>query len=220
MVATGFADGGIGGMWPLVARLVDADGSMAHRWAVSLAGAKATRRDLADAVHALCMLHGNYPGLADDARARGAQPAADDWLAHVADGFAAERAALAELTCASGPLPSTPGQADSENAILAQRHALAMLATSDRDGCSRGAVAALVLDWRGVRTVLDRAASAFGVELIPSILSTDGIDTALAALTDRPAVERAVGFGAQQLIAQQRGLWSLLEARAEARGAH
>ena len=55
MVATGFAQDGIGGAWPLVVRLVTADGSAPHPWAASLAGAKATRRDLADAAHALGM---------------------------------------------------------------------------------------------------------------------------------------------------------------------
>lgn len=159
MVATGFADGGIGGAGPLVIHIVDADGSGAHGWAAALATVRANRRDLTDAVHALCMLYGSHPGLADDARARAAQPAADRWLATVCDGFADERAVLAQLASAAGPLPSTPGQANSENAILAQRHALAMLAASDRLGCATGAVAALVLDWTGVRAVLDRAAT-------------------------------------------------------------
>jgi len=32
-----------------------------------------------------------------------------------------------------------------------------------------------------------------------------------------PALERAIMFGVQQLLVQHRGLWDLLEARAEAR---
>jgi hypothetical protein len=33
-----------------------------------------------------------------------------------------------------------------------------------------------------------------------------------------PAMERAISFGAQQILAQHRGLWDLLEARQLARG--
>jgi hypothetical protein len=36
-------------------------------------------------------------------------------------------------------------------------------------------------------------------------------------LAGTPATERAITFGAQQLLAQHRGLWSLLDARASAR---
>ena len=205
------------GAWPLVERLVAADGSGAHRWPLHLTSATAQRRDLADAVHALCMLHGHHPGLADEARARGAQPGADDWMELVAKDFAGERAGLAALVSAAGPLPSTPGHAVSESAILAQRHALAMLARSDRSGCATGAVAALALDWLAIRRVLDRAATAFGLERA----AASGIGIAGGSSLEFTATagsERAIGFGAQQLLAQHRGLWDLLEARAEARG--
>ena len=103
-------------------------------------------------------------------------------------------------------------------AILTQRHALEMLARSDRRGCASGAVAALTLDWPAIRGVLDRAADVFGAEIAPSSLPDPSVTTAaLVALGATAACERAIGFGAQQLLAQHRGLWSLLEARAEAR---
>jgi hypothetical protein len=206
------------GAGPLVERLVAVDGSAGHPWPTRLAAGKATRRDLADAVHALSMLHGHRPGMADAARTRDAQPEAADWLALVADAFAGERAALAALVAAAGPLPSTPGHAESEATILAQRHALEMLARSDRRGCASGAVAALLLDWPAVRRVIDQAAAAFGVAPAPSPLPDAArTDAAIARLGTAPGSERAIGFGAQQLLAQHRGLWSLLEARAEAR---
>lgn len=205
----------------LVERLVLADGSGVHRWPVHLAGTGAARRDLADAVHALCMLHGHHPGIADDARDKGTQPAADDWLHLVAGGFAAERATLAALVSSAGPLPSTPGHAASEGTIVAQRHALATLARSDRAGCATGAVAALVLEWPAIRRVLARAATSFGTPLDPASLPGGGdCGALLGSLGGSPAAERAIGFGAQQLLAQHRGLWGLLEARAEARGPH
>ena len=37
------------------------------------------------------------------------------------------------------------------------------------------------------------------------------------AVADTPAAERAMLFGAQQLVAQHSGLWDLLEARAASR---
>ena len=207
-----------GGAWPLVQRLVAADGSAGHRWVHQLVGQTAERRDLADAVHTLCMLHGRHPGMADDARDRSVQPAVDDWLQLVADGFAVERAALAALVSAAGPLPSTPGHAISETAILTQRHALAMLARSDRGGCATGAVAALTLDWTAIWQVLVHAGEVFGAPLHPAPLAgSDEAAAALALVGSAPGCERAIGFGAQQLLAQHRGLWDLLEARAEAR---
>lgn len=212
------ASGGSAGSLPLVERLVAADGSATHDWPARLVDGSTERRDLADAIHALCMLHGHHPGMADDALTRGVQAEAAAWLGLVGEAFAAERAALATLVAAAGPLPSTPGHAESEAAILTQRHALDMLARSDRRGCASGAVAALVLDWPAVRRVLDHAASMFGAAIPPSSLPDPAhTSAALAMLGATPACERAIGFGAQQLLAQHRGLWSLLEARAEAR---
>jgi hypothetical protein len=206
------------GAWGMVSRLAEADGAVSHAWFRGLATGRGNQRDLADAVHGLCTLYGNHPGLADEALARHALPAAADWLAEAAAGFAAERGYLARLIAAAGPLPSTPGQAETLGAINGQAHALLMLARSDRSGCALGAVAAFVVDWAAIRRVLDAAADRFGVTAPPDQLP-DAAETAslVAALGTNPAVERAIGFGAQQLLAQHRGLWSLLDARASAR---
>ena len=57
---------------------------------------------------------------------------------------------------------------------------------------------------------------------LPAVRCTlpDLRETARLASTvaDTPAVERAIAFGAQQLITQHGGLWDLLAARAESRG--
>jgi hypothetical protein len=37
------------------------------------------------------------------------------------------------------------------------------------------------------------------------------------AVADTPSFERAMSFGSQQLLAQHRGLWDLLESRQQAR---
>ena len=196
-----------------LAALVSADGSAGAAFARRLAAPGALTRDLADAVHSICVLHGRHPGVIDHALARTACPA--DWLVEAAHAFAEERAYLARLTSAAGPLPSTPGQAESAAAVAGQRHAFDMLVGSDRAGCALGAAAALVLDWRAIRGVLDAAAHRFGVTEAACALPG-----AAAILADTPAsvaIERALGFAAQQVLAQHRGLWQLLESRAVAR---
>ena len=142
------------------------------------------------------------------------------WFDAAVSGFAGERAYIVALIAAVGSLPSTPGHAESEAAMAGQRHALEMLARSERSGCAIGAAMALVLDWPAVRQVMDAAACDVGVSP-PAVRLPDREGTArtFAALATSASFERAALFGAQQALAQQRGLWSLLEARASARGA-
>ena len=192
-------------------RLLESDGTAAHAYATSLAGVRAPTRDLGDAVHALCSVHGHHPDLLTIAATGEADGGSRDWLAQASTAFADDRAALARLVAASGPLPSTPGQAEASAAMTAQRHALEMLARSERTGVALGAAAALIADWQTVRTVMTRAADRFGVDLVLPALP-DPADL----VADIP--ERAMSFGAQQLLAQHRGLWGLLEARSSARG--
>jgi hypothetical protein len=202
-----------------IGALLAADGAKGHPYiACSIfARGREAGRDLADAVHLVSSLHGRQPGVIDHARGKAADPAVRAWLDAAMTGFAAERAYLMRTVVAAGPLPSTPGQAECEAAVTGQRHALDMLGRSDRNGCALGAALALVLDWRAIRPMIDAAAQRFGVTLIPPALPSARQGLAIAAATDSPAIERAMVFGAQQLLAQHRGLWSLLEARAEAR---
>jgi hypothetical protein len=176
-------------------------------------------RDLADAVHLLCSLHGRHPGLIDIALDHGADPAARPWLGAAAEGFERERLYLVRLTSAVGPLPSTPGAAETEASLLAQRHALEILARSERRGCALGAATALVGDWRPLRGLLDRVAARFGIEPAPSTLPDESsIKGAISAALTSPGSERALAFGGEQLLLQHRALFDLLEARASARG--
>lgn len=196
------------------------DGSAAHPYPGSdaLSGGREAVRNLADAAHYLCVLHGRFPGVIDHAQGRTSHPAAQGWLAAAAEAFAAERSLLTRLAVATGPLPSTPGQAECEAAVLQQRHALEMLAQSDRAGCALGAAFALVLDWRAIRKVLDAAARRVSIEPQACVLP-DEEETRIVAMiaADSPSFERAMSFGAQQLLNQHRGLWDLLESRQAAR---
>ncbi|GGB33844.1 hypothetical protein GCM10011380_24150 [Sphingomonas metalli] len=201
-----------------LAALVATEGCHAHPHVARLLGGRAAGRDLADAVHALCIVHGRHPDMIEEANEHCAQPDACGWLTVASGGFAGERAALVQLTAAVGPLPSTPGQAESEAALAGIRHALSMLARSDRSGCATGAAAALVADWHAARAVMQAAARHCGIELADPALPSDGVTgTAMAMLGGTPLLERALVFGARQLLAQNRGLWDLLAARASAR---
>lgn len=175
-------------------------------------------RNLADAAHYLCLLHGQMPGVVDLAAEKIADPAAREWIVATTEGFAGERVFLANLVSAAGPQPSTPGHSDSDAAILAQRHALETLARSDRRGCGLGAAIALTLDWRPIRQVLNAAAEKLEVIVPPLALPDPGACAAIAdALADNPAAARAIRFGCEQALAQHRNLWTLLETRQSVR---
>ena len=176
----------------VLSQLVAAEGTGSHLYAASvelLSGRFATR-NLADAVHYLSTLHGRNPGVVDHAALRTAHEAARQWMLQTINSFVVERNYLTKLAVAVGPLPSTPGQAESE----------------------------LVLDWTSIRGLLNVAADRVGVEMPECTLpSPAACHELVVALAKSPGVERAMAFGCAQLIGQHRGLWDLLEARQFAR---
>lgn len=199
---------------------VAADGLARHPHLLELrdGGGLHIGRDLADAVHLLCNVHGRHPGLIELAL-RQADPARGDWLVRAASQLEQERLFLVRLTAAVGPMPSTPGASETEASLQAQRHALETLALSERRGCALGAAIALVGDWQAVRWVLNRAAARAGMDTPKMVIPDESsIHVAISAAADGPAAERALAFGAEQLLLQHRALFDLLEARAEARG--
>lgn len=200
---------------------VAGEGCARHSYLNSLleAGGPHSGRDLADAVHLLCSLHGRYPGLIELALQRCPKGAVRDWLNRASDGFERERLYLVRLTSAVGPLPSTPGAAETEASLVAARHALETLAMSERDGCALGAATALVGDWWPVRRLLDRAAARAGNDApAPSLPDETSVVAIVDQAAQSPGSARALAFGGEQLLLQHRALFDLLEARAEARG--
>jgi hypothetical protein len=176
--------------------------------------------DLADAVHLLCSLHGRYPGLIEIALQRCPTGEAKEWLDHAAESFERERLYLVRLTSAVGPLPSTPGAAETEASLLAARHALETLASSERKGCALGAATSLIGDWWPIRRLLDRASARVGLECpAPSLPDEASVVDVIRRSSDTPASERALAFGGEQLLLQHRAIFDLLEARAAARAA-
>jgi hypothetical protein len=200
---------------------VGSQGSVDHAYRLSLMTANGhnAARDLADAVHLFCSLYGRHPGLIELALNNCPAGPVRDWLREASDAYERERLYLVRLTAAVGPLPSTPGAAETEAALVAQRHAIETLAKSERRGCALGAATALMADWASIRTVLDRAADRMGMQKPALTLpEEDSIIRVISDGTDGMASERALGFGGEQLLLQNRGLFDLLEARAAARG--
>lgn len=198
------------------ARVAD-EGSARHPQLIALLAASgpSAARDVADAVHLLCQLYGRHPGFIDLAIQAGG---ASEWMKDNAEAFERERLYLVRLTAAVGPQPSTAGAAQTEAALFAQRHALETLATSERSGCALGAATALVEDWRSLRRLLDRAAGRAGLDVPACTLpDEESVGHAIQAGADTPGAQRALAFGAEQLLLQHRALFDLLEARAESR---
>jgi hypothetical protein len=199
---------------------VAGEGCARHAYLGSLleSSGRDSGRDLADAIHLLCSLHGRYPGLIEVALQRCPKGPVQDWLNRASEGFERERLYLVRLTSAVGPLPSTPGAAETESSLVAARHALETLAVSERNGCALGATTALIGDWWPIRRLLDRAAARAGTEApAPSLPDEASIVAIIESGADTPASARALAFGGEQLLLQHRSLFDLLEARAEAR---
>src|SRR5437764_9972505 len=200
---------------------IAADGCARHQYLNALLEAAGghSGRDLADAVHLLCSLHGHYPGLIEIAGQRCPKGVAQEWLTRASDAFERERLYVVRLTAAVGPLPSTPGAAETEASLVAARHALETLAMSERNGCALGAATAFVGDWWPIRRLLDRAAARVGIESpAPSLPDEASVLAVIEQGAPTPASARALAFGGEQLLLQHRALLDLLEARAEARG--
>lgn len=199
---------------------VETQGSAGHPHCVFLLSASGgdSARDLADAVHLFCSLYGRYPGLIELALANCQQGPVRSWLMEASDAYERERLYLVRLTAAVGPLPSTPGAAETEAVLAGQRHAIETLAKSERRGCALGAATALIGDWPAVRAVFDRVAERMGLS-VPAMTLPD-VSSIIAVIDngcDGMAAERALGFGGEQLLLQNRGLLDLLEARMHAR---
>src|SRR3954469_20118538 len=182
---------------------VAGEGCASHSYLNSLLeeSGRHSGRDLADSVHLLCSLHGRYPGLIEIALQRCPKGPVQDWLSRASEGFERERLYLVRLTSAVGPLPSTPGAAQTESSLVAARHALETLAMSERNGCALGAATALVGDWWPIRRFMDRAAGRAGTEPPATSLPDEAAVLSVIGLgAETPASARALAFGGEQLL--------------------
>lgn len=169
---------------------------------------------IADIAHFINISHGRHPGIIDHAANKIIDDAARKWLVEAIEGFTAERRFLNALTVAAGPIRRHIGQDKITALIAGQSKNFEMLATSDRRGCPVGAALAFVVDWQQTRPLLERIALHIGMEPPTVAIPPPSLCAALAsALASDEAYTRAMGFGAQQMLAQQRGLWQLIAAR-------
>ncbi len=169
---------------------------------------------IADIAHFLCISHGRHPGVIDHAATKIIDDAAREWIVKAIDSFSVERSFLNKLTVAAGPIARQIGQEKITALIGNQAKSFQMLATSDRKGTAAGAAIAFVLDWQITRPLLDIAALSLGMEPPKCVLPEDETAKALAdTLALDGSKSRAMMFGAEQLLAQQRGLWQLIAAR-------
>lgn len=169
---------------------------------------------IADIAHFINISHGRHPGIIDHAANKIVDDGARKWLVEAIDGFVTERRFLNALTVAAGPIRRHVGQDKVTALIAGQSKNFEMLATSDRRGCPAGSALAFVVDWQQTRPLLDRIALHIGMEPQLIALPPAPVCAALASeLARDDAYIRAMGFGAQQMLAQQRGLWQLIAAR-------
>lgn len=169
---------------------------------------------IADIAHFLCISHGRHPGIVDHAATKIVEEPAREWLVQAIDGFAVERGYLNQLTVAAGPIARQTGQEKITAIIANQSKSFEMLATSDRNGCAAGAAIAFVMDWQNTRDLLDECALALGIQPSKLALPDSSKSINLAnMLTPDTARQRAMTFGSQQMLAQQRGLWHLIVSR-------
>lgn len=203
--------------------LVASQGTAAHRYCAPavLGDRQSFVRDLvdfSDFVHLVAMLHGHIPGLIDHAAARTAETEARGWLLKAIDAFVQEREYLSRLCVAAGPMPSTAGHHETSTIVAQQRHAIEMLAQSDRRGCALGTAVTMVLEWQAIRAILDAGAIRLGIEPPACNLPTRAETIAMVnAIADPERLIRALAFGTAQLLGQHRGMWDLLAARADVR---
>lgn len=169
---------------------------------------------LADISHFMHISHGRHPGLIEYAAQKIVDDAARDWLVQAIDGMLGERAFLNRLTVTAGPIRRLNSQNKVNALVESQAKNFQMLATSDRKGCSAGAAITFVLDWQQTRPLLDIVAHEMGLAPTPVNLPPVAECAKLAQKLDQAeGYRRAMAFGANQTLAQQRGLWQLIVAR-------
>src|SRR3546814_14941589 len=87
--------------WQAVPALVVADGTVAHPAYRALLAPTAPLRDVIDAIHAICLLHGRHPGVVDFAHAHDAGNSTEAWLAEAAQAFVRSEARRVGPECVS-----------------------------------------------------------------------------------------------------------------------
>lgn len=175
---------------------------------------------IADIAHYLCVAHGRHPGIIEHAMSKTIDKCSREWLLQAADGFTRERIYLTELTVAAGPITRIIGQDETDMLIVNQSKQYKMLASSDRKGCPIGAAAAFILDWQNIRQLIDIIALQLNISIpqmtLPTKEQTERLITEYATTEN---IIRAMNFGGDQILSQQRAFWNIITARSFSRNA-
>ncbi len=173
---------------------------------------------VADIAHYLCVAHGKHPGIIEHAMSKIVEDCSREWLVKAADGFTRERIYLTELTVAAGPITRAIGQDETDMLVVNQSKHYKMLASSDRKGCPIGSAAAFIIDWYHIRQLMDVIAvqldTAIPSNTLPTISETEKMVSEYAISEN---ISRAINFGADQMLSQQRAFWNLIKARSTSR---
>ncbi len=175
---------------------------------------------IADIAHYLCVAHGKHPGIIEHAMSKIVEDCSREWLVRAADGFTRERIYLTELTVVAGPITRISGQDETDMLIVNQSKHYKMLASSDRKGCSIGAAAAFIMDWHHIRHLMDILALQLNITVPSNTLpAADETARMINEYATSENITRAINFGADQILSQQRAFWNLIKARATSRNA-
>lgn len=176
---------------------------------------KAVRSALvADIANFLNLSHGEIPGIVDNAATKIRDNIAQEWLFQSINAFRAERNYLNKMAVAAGPVRRMRGQEKITAILTTQARSFEMLTTSDRYGCPAGAAFGFILDWQETRPFLMELARTLGIAMHENPFPSPQMTYELAnKLAVDGIVRRAISFGAEQIVAQQRGLWKLIAAR-------
>jgi hypothetical protein len=173
---------------PALLDAVREQGSASHPYNSSpeLLSGPAASRNLADAIHFLCALHGRHPGVVELAAMRTFEPAARPWLAETAEAFARERGYLARLAVQAGRCrrPRAPAARRRWRCSATRSYPGPSGAARLRESARRGAA-----DW-GVVEGVDCAATRFGMTRRPPGARRGGFESRVSRHR-RPAARRA-----------------------------
>ena len=178
-------------------------------------------RDLADAVHLLCSLHGRYPGLIELALA--------DCVRRDPPRTGSSRASRSVRARAALPRPGDLRRRPAAKHAGRRRDRIEPVRGAPRARNARAIPNARAARWArrprwsatGGRSAGCSTAPrpAPGLECpAPSLPDEASVVGVIGGACDDSASDRALAFGGEQLLLQHRALFDLLEARAEARG--
>jgi len=176
--------------------------------------------DVADIAHILTIVHGSLPTVFELASAHAPSGHLRELLFAASESFQAWRRFLALLTSKAGPAPSCLNDDVHMVSLVQLKHAIQLLASSERRGCAVGAATAMLADWHLTIPPLLSCASRFGIgHHLPSPPQVNEIIAGIEQTEPTTSELRAMTFGASQFYHMDDEIFLHLRARRQARHA-